>query len=1266
MRTSIALATVSALAVLAAATPTSFAAPRPTPTKPERGAPKHPEERKPVSYERGHGPAVKTVGPAWTAAEPDAMVSSLSERAKGEGRDALAAMVVLTSLKERASAGSVAASLAALGQRKGKLAQTAQWLHASLTDTPATQRPGLVKGLAVLGPFQDTSGRVKEPEFDEGSSSLWGSPDQDYSRGVYEVRWRVVRGPVSAQGLPLDAYISPRKESCTYVASRISLAKEQDLVLHVAAGGAVRLIWDGATAGTSEEVYAKGELDRLGARVHAVAGEHLLAAKVCTSALDDDGLVRLRLSTPDGQPASFASSGELAALGAQPFHAGKMTPLLEPLQQALQGETKVAQDALSSAVIRSLAGADDQRSPKTSALVEQVAADAHTSPDMLALAGWVSPFGAARSGWLNLARSRAQEDKDASTAAFAERRIIGTRMEQGFGDWAMAALGSESFRAAKDPEAELIRALVRSEVSGMGAAREAARSLHALAESPGAKVSEALLNQLISLDQQLGDSHGEWADRQALLKLDPMASGSDDLASAANQDNATLHDLFERVLSLGTLASASDLEGVADLLMNAGLQKDARDLLVSAVQQLPNEASLHAALAKTLFTLGEHQDVAMQQLASARALAPTDAELKAQIAYRGQAAPEGASHGRTYSADERWMPAPEVFLARARSNPAVEGEVFEREVHWLRVVTLHEDQRVSQLIHYAREIVVPPKTQEELYENIPVEGESAELVRARVHRADGTTAFAEEQRDDGGSPGIRWPQLHKGDIVEVAVRSWTQPIGGRGDAPYYFFDYAGAISTTPLLYNEVVIDTPASHELGVDVIHGKADRVETRQEGSRHIARYVWDHPVTVPDEPLAPKASELVPTIIGSSFRSWDDFRNWYRGATAGFTDPDPQVREMAEKLTKGKTTREEKLQAIFNFVADDIRYVNYTSAELWLPNRPSQLLARRQGDCDDKAMLLITLLKSVGIDATEVLIQTRYTGQPSVLLSEKAAIPLFDHGIAYLPASNGQPPVWLDATSPQSRLGTLPSMDARTYAMFVSEGPAKMVPSPDVAPKQEGFDAHWDVLLSADGLVTVKAEEVHRGDSAFLLRMNLQEKDARAQWATSNLLSGWLSSGEVVGDVGFDGDIGGGQAKVTFTATSRGMTRHEGSDLILSLAPVNTITSMIAPLVHRTLPVVLDPGMAPSMQSYSIRLHIPDGWKLASLPESGDEGGGESGRASTRFTLDPQDPHVLVIERAFQMNASTIPPEKYDAWRAWLIRVDALRHRFIRLTPG
>ena len=76
------------------------------------------------------------------------------------------------------------------------------------------------------------------------------------------------------------------------------------------------------------------------------------------------------------------------------------------------------------------------------------------------------------------------------------------------------------------------------------------------------------------------------------------------------------------------------------------------------------------------------------------------------------------------------------------------------------------------------------------------------------------------------------------------------------------------------------------------------------------------------------------MPLIVGSTFRSWEEFRAWYKEAVRGFTQPDDEVKRLAAELTRGKRTKEQKLEALFNFVADDIRYVNYVSAEAWLPS--------------------------------------------------------------------------------------------------------------------------------------------------------------------------------------------------------------------------------------------------------------------------------------------------------------------------------------------
>jgi hypothetical protein len=500
--------------------------------------------------------------------------------------------------------------------------------------------------------------------------------------------------------------------------------------------------------------------------------------------------------------------------------------------------------------------------------------------------------------------------------------------------------------------------------------------------------------------------------------------------------------------------------------------------------------------------------------------------------------------------------------------------------------------------------------------------------------------------------------------VEVAFRSWTAgPVGGRGDPPFFRLDYAGGQSTHPVVYNEVVVESPKDRPIYVDVINGKADTHDQKDEGPTHVERLVWDKPVNVPDEPLAPPLSEIVPTLVLSTFKDWNAFRSWYGEAVRGFTEPDAQVRELAAKLTAGKTTRDAKLRAIFDFVADDIRYVNYVSGEWWLPNRPQQLLARREGDCDDKALLLITLLKAVGIDAQEVMVQTRLTGQPSVLRARGAAIPLFDHGIAFLPGPDGG--TYLDATSPQSRLGPLPSMDARAVALRL-DGPAEIVELPSSTPDDHGVDGTWTLGLKSDGSADLSGEEHATGDDAFWMRSYLTEPGPRAQWVEEHLVGPWFPTVEVDKKVDFQGELARGAAITRWRARSSGLARHEGQELVVPLSPAQTTASQLAPLVERTLPVWLPPYVAPRRESRTIRVVAPQGFNFEPLPPGGDENGGAFGHAHLDIARDPADAHAVIVKRTVVFDRSQISVEEYPKWRAWVQRVDALMHKSVRLAPS
>ena len=1234
----------------------------------------------------GAGPARGDAANRFTAETPDALVEAQKRRAlatKATEADAIAALTVIINVSDRTSEGvaeKAIADLAGASSLSAEIRSEAVAITRALASDEGTnagidkaRAAGIITDVSVLGPFRDTGGGLEAHDGPEAgkNAGAFADPKTFYSWGTVEVAWRAAP-PTFAQGrgVPLDLFIHPRKESCSFIASKIKLATAKPIVVRLAAGGQARLMFDGVDVGKSDDVHALARLDRIAAQVDATAGSHILAAKVCTGALEDVGRVRLRVTDAKHVPLRLEATGDLALKAGETIAWGtaKPTKITTPLLRSVAGKGG-ADAVLTAAIVRTFGGADDQKSPRAAGQLDALLQSKDLDADRVAMAAWIST-GANKSGRLYRARQLAVKSGDTATQAFVDRRLVEQHLETEMPDWAIASIRGTKIDTKKDDDAALLsaRALRALRVDALGI--QAMRDLTGTFRAGPHKVPSALLVELAGLarshDIKTWMTVTEELARRGIrgeVLVDAMGSlGKDEVVKAAQ-------DAFA-----GGMDDSDEALAVAHHVTDAGAHDVAALLYRQAARWAPNRPEAWAGLARELAASSsdpKDQQLVLVALRRARELAPGDAKYRAELALRsGAGAKTGAPPAGTQEArdDERWLAPIATILARRKGVPEKgPPDVADRELHWLRVVRMHPDNKVSQLIQYAREIVIAPRTQQELFEPIPPEGDVTEILKARVHRKAGGIAFPVEEHNDGARPRIRWPELEAGDTVEVVVRQWTSTaVGGRGDAPFYFMDYAGATASHPLLYNEVVVESLPGHALYVDVLHDQLapyKKTETDERGM-HVVRMTWDKPLILAEEPLIPQLSEITPVIVGSTFKTWDEFRKWYAEAVRGFTEPDDEVRRVAAELTKGKKTRDEKLRALFEFVADDIRYVNYVSGEWWLPNRPQQLLARREGDCDDKAMLLITLLRAVGIEAQEVMVQTRMTGQPSLLLSKNAAVPLFDHGIAFLPGPNGGQ--YLDATSPQSRLGPIPSMDARAVALRMDTGPAEIVQLPPSSPDDHGADVSWVVTVSADGSGEVTGEERHTGDGAFWLRSNLSQAEARAQYVEDALVGPWFPTVEVEKNIDFKGDLPGGQASVKYKAKSRGLARREGKELVLSLSPSNTYGSVLAPLVERTLPVQLPPHLAPSHQNRTTRVVAPAGYAWGELPPGGEANGGPYGRSKIEIAKDPKDPRTLVIKRVVVFDQHLIPVEKYASWRAFITQIDALQHKEVRLVPA
>ena len=100
--------------------------------------------------------------------------------------------------------------------------------------------------------------------------------------------------------------------------------------------------------------------------------------------------------------------------------------------------------------------------------------------------------------------------------------------------------------------------------------------------------------------------------------------------------------------------------------------------------------------------------------------------------------------------------------------------------------------------------------------------------------------------------------------------------------------------------------------------------------------------------------------------------------------------------------------------------REVRYTGIEFGeaaiVPHDPAETLAKKYGDCKDKATLLVAMLRAAGIPANVALLSVESR------IDVPADLPgmgMFDHAIVYVPGKN---PLWIDATDRYAQLGQIP----------------------------------------------------------------------------------------------------------------------------------------------------------------------------------------------------------------------------------------------------
>jgi hypothetical protein len=110
------------------------------------------------------------------------------------------------------------------------------------------------------------------------------------------------------------------------------------------------------------------------------------------------------------------------------------------------------------------------------------------------------------------------------------------------------------------------------------------------------------------------------------------------------------------------------------------------------------------------------------------------------------------------------------------------------------------------------------------------------------------------------------------------------------------------------------------------------------------------------------------------------------------------PEIKQISDSVTQGKTTEIERLKSIYYWVQDNIKYIAFEHGiEGIVPRDPHKILAKRYGDCKDMAILIYTMAKSVGINTYPTWIGSRdipyrYDSIPSMQIDNHMIVTYID----------------------------------------------------------------------------------------------------------------------------------------------------------------------------------------------------------------------------------------------------------------------------------
>lgn len=190
--------------------------------------------------------------------------------------------------------------------------------------------------------------------------------------------------------------------------------------------------------------------------------------------------------------------------------------------------------------------------------------------------------------------------------------------------------------------------------------------------------------------------------------------------------------------------------------------------------------------------------------------------------------------------------------------------------------------------------------------------------------------------------------------------------------------------------------------------HDGAQPTDETASGWRTL-QWIWRDVAPLHPDADTPSWYSRYPTIELSQFSSWHELAEaavpLFQVAAAPSSELDTEI----AKLRSAGSTDAERTLATVRFVQEEVRYTGIENGDsAYRPTEPALVLKRRFGDCKDKTLLAVALLRALGIDAAPLLVSSYWRQELPTRLPSPSSL---DHAIVRVRIGNSV--YWFDVTS-------------------------------------------------------------------------------------------------------------------------------------------------------------------------------------------------------------------------------------------------------------